>query len=270
MAGDIPVADTGNDLKHERDDDNEDASAVPDPKKTKTEIELIGGAIPSRPDWKEWEMEDGTVEKIVDITEEPRHLRDFTNKYCRAFTIKFPSKDTTLAHSHFFDTIIILLMKKGIKFINHVMGNDPKEGCMCFKEIGFAPFTSKPCVHKITNLSDEPMFCINVEVLQKPPITQPKAMEESHHSLVMTKHNCRVYKLVLKPNESTTVSYNFFYTHVVTEGGELELCLKGVSNSATWKDTAVVGDVAWKEPCVDMKVTNIGDTVYEAYICEWC
>ena len=52
MTDDIPVANSGNDLKHERDDDNEDTSAVPNPKKKKTEIEPIGGAIPSRPDWK--------------------------------------------------------------------------------------------------------------------------------------------------------------------------------------------------------------------------
>ena len=57
---------------------------------------------------------------------------------------------------------------------------------------------------------------------------------------------------------------------MVTEGGELEVCLKGASNSATWKDAVVVRVVAWKDPCVDMKVTNTGNTVYESYICEWC
>ena len=57
---------------------------------------------------------------------------------------------------------------------------------------------------------------------------------------------------------------------MVTEGGELEVCLKGASNSATWKDAVVVRVVAWKDPCVDIKVTNTGNTVYESYICEWC
>uniref|UniRef100_A0A7S1Z014 Uncharacterized protein n=1 Tax=Trieres chinensis TaxID=1514140 RepID=A0A7S1Z014_TRICV len=255
------------DKKHQREED----AAEPVAKMAKTdESKTIDLRKAENPDWKEWKFDDGTVEKIVDITEEPRHNLDFTNQYGRAFTIKFPAKDTTLAHSHFVDTIIILLMKGGIRFINHVMGDDPKEGCMCFKQLGFAPFTFHPCVHKITNLSEEEMFCINVEVLKSTPIKKEKALDAPHHSVEMTKDNCRVYKLKLEKGESVTVSYDFFYTRVVLEAGKIEMSYKTSSGgSIKWEETTTMGDIGWNEPCADLSIKNTGDSVYEAYICEW-
>jgi hypothetical protein len=135
---------------------------------------------------------------------------------------------------------------------------------MTFGQVGFAPYTSKPCVHKITNLSPSNMFVVNVEVLEQPPISQTDPLEAPSHSLVCAKENCRVYKLCLQPGESTITQYRFFYVRVVLKGGLVQNSLRDVS----WNESLSMGDTQWKEPCCDLKITNMSDTVYEAYVCE--
>jgi len=65
--------------------------------------------------WKSqtWANPDGTKEDIIEVEDEPRHNIDFVNSSTKIITIKFPPKDTTLAHRHEKDTIIIILMKDG-------------------------------------------------------------------------------------------------------------------------------------------------------------
>lgn len=60
-----------------------------------------------------WEKDDGDAEEVIEIEREPRHHIDFTNHYTRIITIKMAPNDTTLAHRHTKDTIIVVLMEDG-------------------------------------------------------------------------------------------------------------------------------------------------------------
>lgn len=135
---------------------------------------------------------------------------------------------------------------------------------MEFGQVGFAPYTSKPCVHKITNLSPCLMFVVNIEILNKPPFTQGKTLNAPFHELVREQHDCRVYKLSLQPGESASISYMFFYIRIILKGGLIRTAVKDIS----WEEELRMGDSHWKEPCPDMKIENIGKTVFEAYLCE--
>ena len=164
-------------------------------------------------------------------------------------------------------TILIIfhfLALTGVNFVNDVMGCGAAKGHMEFGQVGFAPYTSKPCVHKITNLSPERFWVLNVETLKQPPISQAKAMVEPHHELLKEQPNCRVYKLSLDPGESAPMNYRFFYVQVILEGGSVQETLKDV----TWKEELKMGDSQWKEPKVGGEIKNIGTTTYQAYICE--
>lgn len=217
--------------------------------------------------WKNlWLRDGGLVEHVIEIEQEPRHHIDFLNDYVRIITIRMPPGDTTLAHRHTKDTIILILMEDGIDFINDVMGCDPEKGRMEFGQVGFAPYTSQPCVHKITNLSPKHFFVVNVEILKKrPSISQGEPLTAPFHTLVREQDNCRIYKLSLKPGETASVSYLFFYVLVVLRGGRIRTFLK---EDIFWDEDLKMGDTHWKEPCHDVRITNTGNNLFEAHICE--
>jgi predicted metal-dependent enzyme (double-stranded beta helix superfamily) len=65
--------------------------------------------------WKDnfWKHEDGKVEAVIEIEEEPRHHISYTNEFTKIITIKMVPGDTTQAHRHEKDTIVFIMMKGG-------------------------------------------------------------------------------------------------------------------------------------------------------------
>ena len=105
-----------------------------------------------------------------------------------------------------------------------------------------------------------------MEVRDRPPLTQSQALRADYHTLVKEQDNCRIYKLSLRPGGRVTVSYAFFHVRVVLRGGDA--IQNTLSDSVQWKERLAMGDAEWKEPCANLTVQNLGDAVYEAYICE--
>lgn len=62
-----------------------------------------------------WKRDDGD-EEVIDIEQEPRHHIDFVNEFTKIITIKMTPNDTTLAHRHNKDTIVVVLMEDGTSF----------------------------------------------------------------------------------------------------------------------------------------------------------
>jgi len=133
--------------------------------------------------------------------------------------------------------------------------------------------SEKPLVHKITNKSDRPMFCIDAEVLKTPPVTSPIPLYAEHHTLIKERDRCRVYKLSLMPGESATVSYPFFYLSIVLKGSRVETTIgalsAGAGRSVSWVKAAAMGDEEWCAPALDIGIKNLGEGVYEQFIAEW-
>ena len=73
--------------------------------------DLVNATMVKESVWKR--KRDDTEEQVIDLEDEPRHMIDFENKYTRIITIRMDPNDTTLAHRHAKDTIIIILMKNG-------------------------------------------------------------------------------------------------------------------------------------------------------------
>ena len=213
-----------------------------------------------------WTIKDGTQEEILEVGSEPRHHVVLSNDFVRAIRVSFPPNDTTLAHRHAEDSLYFFLVKGGLNVVNHVQGNDPACDCMGFGEVRFGTHKSdKPLVHKITNKTDVTMLCIDAEVLKTPPITATIPLLADKHECIKTRDKVRVYKLTLEPNESCTVTYAFFYCSVILEPGTVER----KTGPLVWKETSARGDVAWKDPVIDMTITNVGTSTFVQYIAEW-
>jgi len=218
-----------------------------------------------------WVFPDGTRERIVEVGDEERHNIVISNEYTRVLKVKFGPKDTTWAHRHAEDSLYFFLVEGGLNVVNHVKGSDPVCDCMEFGEVRYGTHKSdKPLVHKITNMSDGDMFCIDAEVLKSPPVRNPFPLVAEHHELIKTRDKCRVYKLVLEPGQSTTVSYPFFYLSIVLKGTAVKTTIGSGGHSISWEKAMEMGDLEWNSPIVGITMTNSGDTVYEQFISEWC
>jgi len=219
-----------------------------------------------------WKMEDGSEEEILEVGDEPRHVTVINNEYVRALRVSFPPGDTTFAHRHAEDSIYFFLVEGGLDIVNHVKGSDPQCDCVDFGEVRYGTHKSdKPLIHKITNKSDKQLLCIDAEVLKRPPVVAAIPLVAEKHELIKTRDKCRVYKLSLAPGESVEVSYPFFYFLVVLLSGTIktEIGGNGAANGISWEERKCTGDVQWKEPVTGLKQTNVGSTLYEAFIAEW-
>ena len=233
------------------------------PSSEKVEVDEVGDV---------WKMEDGSEEEIFEVGDEPRHVTVISNEYVRALRVSFPPGDTTLAHRHAEDSLYFFLVEGGLNIVNHVKGLDPQCDCVDFGEVRYGTHKSdKPLIHRITNKSDKQLLCIDAEVLKQPPVVAVIPLVAENHELIKTRDKCRVYKLSLAPGESVDVSYPFFYFVVVLRPGTIktEIAGNGAANRIIWKETKNVGDVQWKEPVTELKQTNVGSTMYEAFIAEW-
>jgi 3-hydroxyisobutyrate dehydrogenase-like beta-hydroxyacid dehydrogenase len=218
-----------------------------------------------------WVLPDGRKEKIVEVGDEERHHLVLSNDYTRVLKVKFPPKDTTWAHRHAEDSLYFFLVEGGLNVVNHVKGNDPQCDCMEFGEVRYGTHKSdKPLVHKITNMNDKDMFCIDAEILKSPPVTNPLPLVAEHHELIKTRDRCRVYKLVLQAGERVNVNYPFFYLSIVLKGSKIKTSL-GLSgnHSVSWEKETAIGDEEWCSPALNITITNIGDEIFEQFIAEW-
>jgi hypothetical protein len=92
----------------------------------------------------------------------------------------------------------------------------PACDCMDFGEVRYGTQKSdKPLVHKITNMTDKLMLCIDAKVLKQPPVTADIPLVADKDRFIKSPDKCLVYKLTLKPSENVTVSYPFFHFSVI-------------------------------------------------------
>lgn len=202
--------------------------------------------------------------------DESFHNIALSNDYTRVLKVKFGPKETTSAHRHAEDSLYFFLVDGGLDVVNHIKGSDPACDCMEFGEVRYGTHkTDKPLVHKITNMNDCDMLCIDAEVLKSPPITSPFPLVAEHHELIKTRDRCRVYKLVLEPGQAVAVNYAFFYLTIVLKGSKIKTELGSGGPTISWESEMGLGDLEWHSPTMSVKLTNCGDTIFEQFIAEW-
>lgn len=228
-----------------------------------------------------WTFQDGTKEEIVEVGMEPRHKPVLINEYTRVLRVSFPPNDSTLAHRHAEDSLYFFLVESGLNVINHVQGFDPKCDCMEYGEVRYGTHKSDtPLVHKITNKSNTTMLCIDAEILSSPPVTCPFPLVAECHTLVKTRDKARVYKLSLEPGQNVTISYPFYHLIVVLSKGKsrdttteahnmIKTTIGDDVHGLSWTNTVDIGHVEWYNPRWNVRLENVGESLYEHYVVEW-
>lgn len=221
-----------------------------------------------------WHLDDGTMETILEVANEPRHRVVLHNKYVRAIKVEFPPGDTTLAHRHDEDSLYFFFAT--LPVTNYVQGVGSLTDSLEMGEIRYGTHKSDvPLVHKITNNSvDTPLLCIDAEVLFQPPLVSVEPLPDTKHlRLVKSRPKCRVYRLEVPPGQCVSVHYPFFHLSVVLQPGRIRFGTPegGGRHKCEWTQDCNRSDVAWKEPTTsDVLLTNVGSTTFVEYIAEWC
>lgn len=217
-----------------------------------------------------WVLPDGSKENILEVGDESFHKIALSNEYTRVLKVKFGPKMTTWAHRHAEDSLYFFLVEGGLNVINHVKGMEPTCDCMEFGEVRYGTHKSeKPLVHKITNMNDTEMFCIDAELLKRPPVTSPFPLVAECHELIKTRDRCRVYKLVLEVGKTVKVSYPFFHLSIIVKGSEVETSIGDLKHCIVWNTQRNMGDIEWHHPVADVTLKNCGHSTFEQYIAEW-
>lgn len=246
----------------------ETLSGVPVGKKKRTAEKKEGNEVGDL-----WTFANGEQEEILEVGDEPSHNLVVQNEYTRILRVSFPPFGASLAHRHAEDSLYFFLVEDGLEVVNHVKGSDPECDCMDFGECRYGTHkTEKPLVHKITNRSNKNLLCIDAEVIKQPPVVAAIPLMADKHELIKTREKCRIYKLTIPPGESATdITYPFFYALVTLRSSTIKTEIGGGSGATgiSWEETPQLGDVQWKEPVTGVTQTNVGASVYEAYIAEW-
>jgi hypothetical protein len=61
------------------------------------------------------------------------------------------------------------------------------------------------------------------------------------------------------------VQYPFYHVRVILKSSEIQMI---ATDGTTWNEHNAVGCSQFKEPLNEVRICNIGDSIYEAYICE--
>jgi quercetin dioxygenase-like cupin family protein len=105
----------------------------------------------------------GTAEDPVPVEQEPLHRVIFENQYVRVLDVVVKPGETTLFHKHSIDNLAIILTDATMKrqFAGEDWGASPAKA----GSVGLTPGTSKPYVHRISNVGSTVFHVIDVEVL---------------------------------------------------------------------------------------------------------
>ena len=222
-----------------------------------------------------WVLPDGTKETIVDCCDESHHHPIISNEYARVLQGKIAAGDFARTHRHAKKSLYFFLTEGGMEFENIIKGSDTVTEKLDFGELRYAAHSPEnPLVHRIINKGGpdgKDMFCIDAEILRKPPVTATDPLpNDEHHVLVQSAENYRVYKLTLQPGESVPISYPFFFLSVVLKGSTIRRSTGTGPSAISWESVHKTGDAEWNCPSVGSSITNTGSTVYEQYTVEWC
>eukprot|EP00586_Coscinodiscus_wailesii_P011737 CAMPEP_0172514332 /NCGR_PEP_ID=MMETSP1066-20121228/259367_1 /TAXON_ID=671091 /ORGANISM="Coscinodiscus wailesii, Strain CCMP2513" /LENGTH=506 /DNA_ID=CAMNT_0013294959 /DNA_START=60 /DNA_END=1576 /DNA_ORIENTATION=+ len=151
-------------------------------------------------DGQYWKMEDGSLEKIVSVANEPHHTFVLENRYAKVMRAVLDAGETTAPHHCDRDTLSIYLTKGGQNVTKHVRGTSPRCDSMPFGDVRYdnhSTSATTPLVQKITN-GEKAAHWLDVTILESPPpLATVSPLVAEKHALVTTSDKIRVYKLTL-------------------------------------------------------------------------
>lgn len=191
-------------------------------------------------------------------------------------------KESTLPHKHKYDSIYLFLNEEGLVIRNEIAWKRPVIQRLQFGEVVYKAHRSCNMVHRVTNLSATEMMCMDVEILDLPPVPLGLGWTPPDHQLVYSADRFRCYKYSLAAGQtSEPCCYPCFSLSVVARGADLELTVQSGGGGAggsslSWRQKRMKGEVEWGEPTVPppkssgsgarSSVRNVGETDLLVYV----
>ncbi len=124
------------------------------------------------------------------VSEEPHHKVVLENEYVRILKGHIPFRDTTLAHLHAANSVVVFLSKS--TFAIQIVGEGPVVTTVSPGDAKYVAYGEKPVNHRVWNESAPMFHFIVIEMLKKHPgndtcsiISQPGVRFQWQQKLVM-------------------------------------------------------------------------------------
>lgn len=203
-------------------------------------------------------------QKVVPVGNEPRHHVKFENKYVRIIDAIIKPGDTTLHHTHDRDNIPVAIDGGTLRTV--LAGTpEPTESTV---ENGRAWWAPGGYTHQIKNVGKGTVRFIDVEVVSSPGSTPGAASLAgvAGHSLIVENERVRIYRLILKPGESTGKhTHAASFVQVAVSGGRLEIDSAGKKLEPV---NLKPGAFAWNDGPISHSVKNTGSKPFEGVYIE--
>uniref|UniRef100_A0A7S1ESR6 3-hydroxyisobutyrate dehydrogenase n=1 Tax=Timspurckia oligopyrenoides TaxID=708627 RepID=A0A7S1ESR6_9RHOD len=202
--------------------------------------------------------------EVVEVYDEPKHELVFRNQFCNALRVRFDPGMKTLTHIHRKNSVYVFLNSTVIR--QRVIGDKVTEhvDTVDAGEVRYGVHKEQHLVHSIECVGENPMFCVDVELVQRPVVTSECVLNEKSHELVKERDLVRVYRLALDVGEDVECVYAFCSLIVFQTDAEIEM----QCGSYRWNATYVKGDVQWRDPVQRSRQKNIGASRVECYVIE--
>ncbi len=199
---------------------------------------------------------------VVPVEQEPRHWVVFQNKYVRIYDCLIPPGDTTLFHTHSFDSVTVVV--SGGQARNEFMGKPPMEGAPVTGSVMFAKATNAPYTHRLTNIGTADLRFVVPEILSSPSSPGVPAVLNTvpGHQLVLQNDRVTVYRILVDPKQSTgTRSRTLPWLRISISQGMISINEPGKTPKTVQTRP---GDYRWYEGPTTDSIENVGLTKYEA------
>ena len=198
-----------------------------------------------------------SAQSPVEIKGEAHHHPKFENEFVRIWDVTVPAGEATLWHIHRNDNVVITLAGANLRLEN--VSGPPVEAEWKFGETRFAKATY---THRAFNIGTTPFHNLTIELLKPANPNPPVLQKEGDREPVLENDRVRVFRLSLRPGESTPV-----HTHplpglaIAITTGELEMT---AADGKPQRLTMAASDVRWRPGPITHSLKNVGKTTFEA------
>ena len=146
-----------------------------------------------------WAADDQPV--VVPVTKAPFHLFTFQDENMSLENVVVPAGRSTTYHSHNQDLFFVITSGATIK--NQFLGKDPVDLDFKLGNVYFAPYTTKPGVHQITNVEEKNTLRLLGLGIVKPDVGHfTPSTRGPKYEVVMDNDRVRAWRLKLAPGEA--------------------------------------------------------------------
>jgi hypothetical protein len=187
--------------------------------------------------------------QVPDAGEDSRHAVVFKNEYVRILNGLVPSRDTTRAHTHSANSIVIFLSQSTLGIQN--MRQKPIVTKVNPGDVVYRSYGDLPVNHIVWNESADPLHFMVVELLKSPRLDSCTAVSQSELKLELQNKMVRVYRIDVAKDKSLRVPKTNCSYFLMDISGNV------ITSSLQDKHILNVNDFAFFPPQSDIEIRSV-------------